>query len=66
MRIGVVAGETSGDLLGAGLIKELTALSPGVRFEGVAGPAMQAAGCEAWESSEALATQLYFLSTAAT
>ncbi len=55
MRIGLVAGETSGDLLGAGLIKELTARSPGVRFEGVAGPAMQAAGCEAWESSEALA-----------
>ncbi len=55
MRIGLVAGETSGDLLGAGLIKELTARLPGVRFEGVAGPAMQAAGCEAWESSEALA-----------
>jgi lipid-A-disaccharide synthase len=50
MRIGLVAGEMSGDLLGAGLIKELSAL-----FEGVAGPAMQAAGCEAWESSEALA-----------
>ena len=55
MRIGLVAGETSGDLLGAGLIRELRAISPGVRFEGVAGPAMQAAGCEAWESSEALA-----------
>ena len=55
MRIGLVAGETSGDSLGAGLIRELTALSPGVRFAGVAGPAMQAAGCEAWESSEALA-----------
>ena len=51
MRIGLVAGETSGDLLGAGLIRELTTISPGVRFEGVAGPAMQAAGCEAWESS---------------
>jgi lipid-A-disaccharide synthase len=55
MRIGLVAGETSGDLLGAGLITELKAITPGVRFEGVAGPAMQAAGCEAWESSEALA-----------
>ena len=55
MRIGLVAGETSGDLLGAGLMRELTARSPGVRFEGVAGPAMEAAGCEAWESSEALA-----------
>jgi lipid-A-disaccharide synthase len=55
MRIGLVAGETSGDLLGAGLITEVKAMCPGVRFEGVAGPAMQAAGCEAWESSEALA-----------
>jgi len=55
MRIGLVAGEASGDLLGAGLIREIVAQSPGARFEGVAGPAMQAAGCEAWESSEALA-----------
>ena len=55
MRIGLVAGETSGDLLGAGLIRELAAQSPDIRFEGVAGPAMQAAGCDAWESSEALA-----------
>ncbi len=55
MRIGLVAGETSGDLLGAGLINELKALSPDAVFEGVAGPAMQTAGCESWESSEALA-----------
>lgn len=54
MRIGLVAGETSGDLLGAGLIRELTAQSPGIRCEGIAGPAMQSAGCDAWESSEAL------------
>ena len=55
MRIGLVAGETSGDLLGAGLIRQLRALSPDIVFEGVAGPAMQAAGCETWESSEVLA-----------
>jgi len=55
MRIGLVAGETSGDLLGAGLITELRKQSPGIRVEGVAGPAMEAAGCETWESSEALA-----------
>lgn len=54
MRIGLVAGEVSGDLLGAGLIKELRKQSPGVRVEGVAGPAMESAGCDAWESSEAL------------
>jgi lipid-A-disaccharide synthase len=55
VRIGLVAGETSGDLLGAGLIQELRELSPDIQFEGVAGPAMQSAGCVAWESSEALA-----------
>jgi lipid-A-disaccharide synthase len=55
VRIGIVAGETSGDLLGAGLIKALRARIPDIQIEGVAGPAMQAAGCEVIESSEALA-----------
>ncbi len=55
MRIGLVAGETSGDALGAGLMREILALEPGATFEGVAGPAMQAAGCDTWESAEALA-----------
>jgi len=55
MRVGLVAGEASGDLLGAGLIKAIRAIIPTATFEGVAGPAMSAAGCETWESSEALA-----------
>lgn len=55
MRIGLVAGETSGDLLGAGLIKALRERCPDATFEGVAGPMMQAAGCEAWEEAETLA-----------
>lgn len=55
MRFGLVAGETSGDQLGAGLIRALQDLVPDARFEGVAGPLMQAAGCEAWEEAEALA-----------
>lgn len=55
MRIGLVAGETSGDLLGAGLIKALQERCPDATFEGVAGPMMQAAGCEAWEEAETLA-----------
>ena len=55
MRIGLVAGETSGDLLGAGLIKALQARCPDISFEGVAGPMMKAAGCEAWEDAETLA-----------
>lgn len=55
MRIGLVAGEASGDQLGAGLVAALAAACPDAAFEGVAGPAMQAAGCEAWEESAALA-----------
>jgi lipid-A-disaccharide synthase len=55
MRIGLVAGEASGDQLGAGLIRACKALDPRLEFEGVAGTAMREAGCEAWEDSEALA-----------
>jgi lipid-A-disaccharide synthase len=55
MKIGLVAGEASGDLLGAGLLRELRARVPDVTFEGVAGPAMLAAGCDQWEPAESLA-----------
>lgn len=55
MKIGLVAGESSGDLLGAGLIRELRARFPDASFEGVAGPKMRAAGCTQWEPSESLA-----------
>jgi len=55
MRIGLVAGEASGDQLGAGLIRALKAKNPALQFEGVAGRAMQQAGCVAWEDAEALA-----------
>lgn len=54
-RIAIVAGEISGDRLGAGLISAVRARRPDVRFAGIAGPAMQAAGCEAWVASEELA-----------
>jgi lipid-A-disaccharide synthase len=55
VRIGLVAGEASGDLLGAGLIRALRQRIPDARFEGIAGPEMAAAGCEQWEKAEALA-----------
>jgi lipid-A-disaccharide synthase len=55
MKFGLVAGEASGDVLGAGLIRALRARHPDATFEGVAGPEMVAAGCEQWEPSESLA-----------
>jgi lipid-A-disaccharide synthase len=48
LRVGVVAGEHSGDTLGAALIAALRARVPQAEFFGVAGPKMVAAGCEAW------------------
>lgn len=44
-RIGIVAGEASGDLLGSGLIREIRKRLPGASFEGIGGLQMQAAGC---------------------
>ncbi len=55
MKIGLVAGESSGDLLGAGLITAIRQQFPDAVFEGIAGPAMLAAGCNQWEAAESLA-----------
>jgi lipid-A-disaccharide synthase len=55
MNVGLVAGESSGDTLGAALILALRARVPNVKCFGVAGPKMIAAGCAAWASSEELA-----------
>jgi lipid-A-disaccharide synthase len=55
MRIALVAGEASGDTLGAALIEALRKRFPTAEFAGVAGPRMLAAGCTAWFHSEELA-----------
>jgi lipid-A-disaccharide synthase len=60
LRVGLVAGEASGDTLGAGLILALRRLAPDAQFFGVAGPKMRAAGCEVWEPSESLAVMGLF------
>lgn len=60
LTIGLVAGESSGDNLGAGLIAAIRAEAPGTRFVGVAGPRMKAAGCESLADSEQLAVMGLF------
>lgn len=55
MRIGLIAGEASGDLLGAGLIEAIRERRPDAVFEGVAGPAMLAVGCEQLADADELA-----------
>lgn len=53
--VALVAGEASGDNLGAGLLRELHGRLPKVRCYGVAGPRMVDAGCELWLPAEELA-----------
>ena len=54
-RFVLVAGEASGDLLGAGLVAALRERYPDATFAGVGGPRMRAAGFDAWHASDELA-----------
>jgi lipid-A-disaccharide synthase len=60
LRVGLLAGEASGDTLGADLIIALRLRAPDAKFFGVAGPKMLAAGCESWEPAESLAVMGLF------
>ena len=54
-RIVVIAGEASGDRLGASFIRSARKRYPDLQVEGIAGPLMREAGCKAWFDSQQLA-----------
>lgn len=55
LSIGLVAGEASGDRLGADFMRAVLARRPDTRFYGIAGPQMAAAGCEVLAGADSLA-----------
>ena len=55
MRIGIIVGEASGDLLGEALIQQLQKFYPHLTFDGVLGPRLKALGGAALYDSERLA-----------
>lgn len=54
-RIALVAGEASGDALGAGLMQALRKRYPQAEFAGIGGAGMRAAGLNAWHDCSELA-----------
>ncbi|MDM4770952.1 lipid-A-disaccharide synthase [Solimonas sp. SE-A11] len=54
MRIALVAGELSGDILGAAIVRSLKQRYPQAQIYGVTGPRMEAAGCQGIASIDVL------------
>jgi lipid-A-disaccharide synthase len=59
MKVAVVAGEASGDVIGAQLVRAMKARWPHLEFVGIAGPKMQSAGATSWYAMEKLAVRGY-------
>lgn len=59
LRVALVAGEASGDLLGGLLLQALRQSWPALQAFGIAGPAMQRQGCAAWWPQSMLAVRGY-------
>ena len=59
IRVALVAGEASGDLLGAHLLQALSERLPRLETFGIGGPKMQSAGLDVWYPMELLAVRGY-------
>jgi lipid-A-disaccharide synthase len=57
LRIGIVAGEASGDQLGSHLMRAAETSFPGATFFGIGGPKMQGLGMDVWFPMEKLAVR---------
>ncbi|MCP1676159.1 lipid-A-disaccharide synthase [Natronocella acetinitrilica] len=60
LRVGIIAGEVSGDYLGAGLMRELQALEPEIQFEGIGGERMLEQGMTSHHPMESLSVMGLF------